>query len=82
MPCTGTFATVHFLYERAVSYAALTGGAEFELLEDLGVVGHGALPDARAGRVRHSRAQPNKEGMALAPGAYRIGFVRRLITRR
>ena len=42
-PGTGTFATVRFLYEPAVSYAALTEGAEFDVLEGLRVVAHGRV---------------------------------------
>ena len=42
-PGTGSFATVHFLYEPAVSYAALIEGADFDLLEGLRVVAHGRV---------------------------------------
>ena len=42
-PGSGTFATVRFLYEPEVSYAALTNGAEFEIIEGARVIGHGRI---------------------------------------
>jgi translation elongation factor EF-Tu-like GTPase len=42
-PGSGTFATVRFLYEPRVSYAALTNGAEFDVLEGSRIVGRGRI---------------------------------------
>src|SRR5690349_13408325 len=42
-PGSGTFATVRFLGEPEVSYAALTVGARFELVEGVRVIGHGRI---------------------------------------
>src|SRR5206468_12001687 len=38
-PGASTYATVYFLYEPAVSYAALSVGAEFEIMEGPRAVG-------------------------------------------
>ena len=42
-PGTRTYATVHFLYEPAVSYDALTVGAEFEIVEGSRAIGRGRV---------------------------------------
>jgi hypothetical protein len=42
-PGENTHATIKALYEPAVSYAELTPGARFEILEGPRVVGHGRI---------------------------------------
>jgi hypothetical protein len=43
MPGKSTFATVRFLYEPAVSYAGLTVGTEFEIVEGPRAIGRGKI---------------------------------------